>query len=159
MRLDFVVSFYLAWTVYAAFSVYTFFYIFLTRQQPKHFENQPVAAARSLETELKLKKKRAEVIFLIMEKLETSMCIWKARNRKDGIRRQTTPHVYCDVNSIVFVFIVALCCCYFLLFCNNEDTRLILLHIVNVLLLSKPEALMCIRCKIIHRKIRIRQKL
>lgn len=25
-----------------------------------------------------------------MEKLETSMCIWKARNRKDGIRRQTT---------------------------------------------------------------------
>lgn len=57
--------------------------------------------------------------------------------RKDGIRRPTTtavPRVYCDVNSIVFVFIIWLCCCSFFVV-SNEDTRLILLHSNNVVLL------------------------
>lgn len=72
-----------------------------------------------------------------MEKLETSMCIWKARNRKDGIRRQTTTTAFIvDVNSIVFVFIVALLLDFF----NNEDTRLILLQSnVDLLLYRRHE--------------------
>lgn len=51
-------------------------------------------------------------------------------------KSETTAARYCDVNSIVFVFIMALrCCC--LPFCNNEDTRLILLHSDVVLLLCR----------------------
>lgn len=84
---------------------FSFFPLFLS----KALWSQPAAAAWSYKTELKLKKKRAEVIFLIMEKLETSMCIWK-----DGIRRQTTTTAFIvDVNSIVFVFIVALLLAFF----------------------------------------------
>lgn len=61
-----------------------------------------------------------------MEKRETSVCIWKAEIGKTE-RQTTTAARYCDANSILFVFIMALRC-FCLPFCNNEDTRLILLH-------------------------------
>lgn len=61
-----------------------------------------------------------------MEKLETSVCIWKARNRKDGIRRRTTTAarlLWCEQYCVCIY-----CGSLLLVFCNNEDTRLILLH-------------------------------
>lgn len=112
-----------------------FLLLFSSSHEPSTFRSQPVAAAWSFKTELKLKKKqRAEVIFLIMEKLETSVCIWKARNRKDGIRRQTTtpPRVYCDVNSIVlclYLLWLSVAC----LFSVIMRTLAILLHVVLLL--------------------------
>lgn len=84
--------------------------------------SQPVAAAWSFKTELKLKKKkRVEVIFLIMEKLQ---CVYGKPKSERYIekedRQPTTPRLlWCEQYCACIMLLLF----FFFFFCNNEDTR------------------------------------